>query len=215
MISFEHIILKVQQHVLFNDAMLRMAKGDKVVVRGPSGCGKSSLLKSAVGALPLGGGSIVIDGMELTSATVAGIRSRIAFIGQEPVLGADNVHDALMLPFGFKTHKGNRPSDARIYKTLEQLHLSRDILIKPCKQISGGEKQRIAVARALLLDKNIFLVDEVTSALDPQSREAVMSELFQPGITLLSVSHDPEWINACDRIVEIRDRQLVEVRHDH
>ncbi|NNJ70110.1 MAG: ATP-binding cassette domain-containing protein [Kiritimatiellales bacterium] len=210
MISFEHIMLKVQERTLFIDASLQIRPGEKVVVRGPSGCGKSSLLKCAVGALPAAEGIIRIDGTELKSATVAGIRSRIAYIGQEPVLGADRVRDALLLPFTFKTHRDRAPAEERISRTLDQLHLSSDILDKACKRISGGEKQRIAVARALLLDKCIFLVDEVTSALDPRSRDAVMAELFQPEITLLSVSHDPEWINACDRIVEIKNRQLQE-----
>ncbi|MEN8254317.1 MAG: ATP-binding cassette domain-containing protein [Verrucomicrobiota bacterium] len=210
MIGFKNITLKVHRQTLFDGASLHVAVGNKVVVRGASGSGKSSLLKCAVGALPTTGGSVRIDGLELSADTVAEIRGRIAFIGQEPVLGAENVRDALLLPFHFKAHCGNKPSDERISKLLERLHLSADILDKPSKRISGGEKQRIAVIRALLLDKTIFLADEVTSALDPESKAAVMAELFRPEITLLSVSHDPEWVDACDRIVEIVNNQLRE-----
>jgi putative ABC transport system ATP-binding protein len=211
MITFENITLKVHRQMLFDDATLHISAGDKLVVRGVSGSGKSSLLKCAVGALPLAGGSVHIDDLTLSADTVAKVRSHIAVIGQEPVLGAENVRDALQLPFHFKAHCDNPPSDERISQLLERLHLPTSILDKPCKRISGGEKQRIAIIRALLLNKTIFLADEVTSALDPESKTAVMAELFRPGITLLSVSHDPEWSVACGRVVEISNYQLAEV----
>ncbi|RKX36714.1 MAG: ABC transporter ATP-binding protein [Verrucomicrobia bacterium] len=210
MIKFDNITLQVHRQTLFDDATLRISSGEKLVVRGVSGSGKSSLLKCAVGALPLAGGSVRVGDLTLSADTVADIRARIAFIGQEPVLGTENVHDALLLPFHFKAHCENQPSDERVSQLLERLHLPANILDKPCKRISGGEKQRIAILRALLLNKTIFLADEVTSALDPESKIAVMAELFRPEITLLSVSHDPEWIAACDRIIDIENHQLIE-----
>jgi putative ABC transport system ATP-binding protein len=210
MIAYDNISIRVHQQTLFDVASLRVCSGEKVVVRGPSGCGKSSLIKSTVGAVPLVTGMICVEGIELSAETVSDIRARIAFIGQEPVLGAENVRDAILLPFSFKAHSAKRPPDDRIMELLERFHLSQAILDKPCSRISGGEKQRIAILRALLLAKTIFLADEITSALDPESRTAVMTELFRPEITLLSVSHDPEWINTCDRKIEIVDAQLKE-----
>ena len=210
MINFENITLNVQQQALLTDTNLHLDEGDKVAIRGASGCGKSSLLKCVVGALPIVEGSVLVNGLKLSPKTVATIRAQIAFIGQEPALGAENVQEALLLPFSYKAHRQNRPTDKRIFQTLERLHLSRDILNKSGKRISGGEKQRIAIARALLLDKTIFLADEVTSALDPESKLAVMKELFHPGITLLSVSHDPDWINKCTRVVSIDNHKLEE-----
>lgn len=210
MIEYDSITVQMHRQTLFERASLTIGEGEKVVVRGASGSGKSSLLKCAVGAIPLSAGSVRVAGTVLSAATVAGIRARIAFIGQEPVLGAERVGDALLLPFGFKAHRHNRPRDERIRELLAQLHLPANILDQSCARISGGEKQRIAIIRALLLNKTIFLADEVTSALDPASRAAVMDKLFSPGITLLSVSHDPEWINACNRIVEIEDKRLKE-----
>ena len=210
MIKFENISLIIHRQTLFSGASLQIGTGGKVVIKGPSGSGKSSLLKCAVGAFPIAEGSVRIDQWVLSADTVAAIRSRIAFIGQEPVLGADTVREALLLPFHFKAHSGNKPTDERISRLMERLRLPGTILEKPCKRISGGEKQRIAILRALLLNKSIFLADEVTSALDPESKAAVMNELFRPEITLLSVSHDPEWINACGRIITIEGAQLTE-----
>jgi putative ABC transport system ATP-binding protein len=211
MLVYENISIRVHRQMLFAGASLRIRAGEKVVLRGASGCGKSSLLKSTVGATPLTDGSIRVDALKLSAETVVTVRSRIAFIGQEPVLGAERVRDALLLPFTFKAHHDNVPTEDRIMEQLGRLHLSADILDKPCKRISGGEKQRIAIIRALLLDKTIFIADETTSALDPESRAAVMTELFRPEITLLSVSHDPEWITSCDRIIEIASGKLEEV----
>ena len=215
MIEFKNITLKVHQQTLLKQTNLHIIPNNKLVVQGLSGCGKSSLLKSVVGAFPIFGGSIQIDGMKLCAKNITKIRARIAFIGQEPVLGAKNVRDALLLPFSFKAHHGKEPSKNTIIKTLERLHLPPAILDKPSKRISGGEKQRIAIARALLLGKNIFLADEITSALDPKSKIAVMNELFRSGTTLLSVSHDPDWIERCDRMVEIKNRQLKEVIREY
>lgn len=214
MITYDNISIRVHRQTLFDGATLRIGAGEKVVLRGASGSGKSSLLKSTVGATPLEDGIIRVDGLKLSAETVTTIRGRISFIGQEPVLGAERVREALLLPFTFKTHRDHVPTEDRILQLIERLHLSANILDKPCARISGGEKQRVAIARALLLDKTIFLADEVTSALDPESRSAVMHELFRPEITLLSVSHDPEWINACDRIIEASSGQLQEAEHD-
>lgn len=211
MIKFENITLKVHQQTLLDQVRLNVNAGDKLVIRGPSGSGKSSLLKSAVGAFPMAGGSIFVDDLRLSAHTVSKIRGRIAFIGQEPALGAEQVRDALLLPFSFKAHQQTQPNEALIVQTLERMHLEPSILEKPAKRISGGEKQRIAIARALLLNKTIFIADEITSALDPESKQAVMTALFRPEITMLSVSHDPDWIKASGRIIEIKEKNLVEV----
>ena len=212
MITLENLTIRVGERTLVKRLNLHIAPHDKVVLRGPSGCGKSTLLLSIAGAIPLQEGSIRVNGKKLSTQTLSAIRSQIAFVGQEPVLGAERVRDALLLPFSFKAHHGQKPDQTTIQKQLHRLHLKSDILDKLCRHISGGEKQRIVLARALLLKKQIFLADEMTSALDPESKAAVMAELFRPEITLLSVSHDPDWIAACRRELVFEDQQLNEVR---
>ena len=98
MLEFSNITLRVHQQLLLEQVSLQIAAGDKVVIFGSSGSGKSSLLKTAVGALPLSGGKVCVEGTELSAQTVAEIRASIAVIGQEPELCAESVHEARLLP---------------------------------------------------------------------------------------------------------------------
>lgn len=210
MIRLDQVEICIPDRTLLSGVTLRIAAGDKLVLQGASGSGKSTLLKCIAGLMPIAAGTIEVDGIRLEAAQLDRIRSRIAFIGQEPVMGAGTVSDALLLPFTFKAHQSSRPGSRRVAEILARMQLPESILEQPTGRISGGEKQRIAIARALLIGKQIFLADEVTSALDPESKAAVMQELQRPDITLLSVSHDPDWVAGCSRVAAIRDAAVVE-----
>lgn len=95
---------------------------------------------------------------------------------------------------------------------MQRLQLSPDILRQESGRISGGEKQRIALARGLLLGKNLYLLDEITSALDAASKKAVFDVFSDAGLTVLSVTHDPDWMERCDRVFELEDGRLTERR---
>ncbi len=131
-------------------------------------------------------------------------------------MGAENVRDALLLPFQFKTHHENRPTDQQLIEVLQRLHLPADILGQESSRISGGEKQRIALARGLLLGKKVYLLDEVTSALDAESKQAVFDVFSDPDLTVLSVAHDPEWLVRCGIVIELEAGRLIEIkRHEN
>jgi putative ABC transport system ATP-binding protein len=161
------------------------------------------------GAVPATG-TVWFDGEILTAATLPRLRQKMAFIGQEPVLGAPGVREALLLPFSFRANRARIPSEARVQQVVESLLLSPEILDKQTAVISGGEKQRLAVARALLLEKTVFVLDEVTSALDPQSRRAVLTLFRHPELTLVSVSHDPEWLALGNRFFRVEKGRVTE-----
>lgn len=203
MIVFDKVCIQRGGKSIITNADFSVARGSHVVIAGPSGSGKSTLLMALMGAVAVCGGKLSIGNIVVNPATIAQVRSMVAFIGQEPELCADTVRAALKLPFSFRSNRGRVFNEEKTIKILENLKLDRDILEKRVSVLSGGEKQRVALVRALLLGKNIFLLDEVTSALDPESREAVMDRFLScSDCTILSVSHDSAWIGKCDITVD-------------
>ncbi len=215
-IRFDQVTVTVRDKTILSGLNFSLRAGEKTALCGKSGSGKSTVLKTLLGLLPLAGGTVYFQGQALSPAALSAIRSQTAYIGQEPVLGADTVRDALLLPFQFKAHRGHKPTDARLKEVLAQLQLSADILGQQSSRISGGEKQRVALGRGLLLGKNVYLLDEVTSALDFASKQAVFEVFTDPKLTVLSVAHDPDWLARCDRVLELEQGHLVqETHHDH
>lgn len=211
-IRFDRVSVTVRHATILSDISFALFPGEKAVFCGKSGSGKSSVLRTFIGLHALARGTVYFQETPLTPASVQSIRSSAAYIGQEPVLGAENVREALLLPFQFKTHRDRCPTEAQILDVMARLQLTADILKQPGSRISGGEKQRIALARGLLLGKNLYLLDEVTSALDAESKQAVFDVLSDPQLTVLSVAHDTEWLARCDRIFELESGRLVRER---
>ena len=202
LIQFDRVGVSIHGKVILAGISFDLNAGDKAVFRGKSGAGKSTVLKTLLGLYPFGG-TVSFLGKPLDKSVIAEIRRCAAYIGQEPVLGAETVRDALLLPFQFKAHSGNKPSESKLIEALRTLHLPEAILSQDCSRVSGGEKQRIALARGLLLGKSLYLLDEVTSALDVESKQAVFDVFADPRLTVLSVAHDPDWIHRCGRVFDL------------
>ena len=150
----------------------------------------------------------------MTPSSVQTIRNCAAYIGQEPMLGAENVREALLLPFQYKTHRDYQPTEAQLIEVLDRLQLPTAILNRVSSRISGGEKQRVALARGLLLGKQLYLLDEVTSALDTESKRVVLDVFSDTHFTVLSVTHDPDWMGHCGIIFELEAGQLTQVKRN-
>lgn len=207
MIKYDRVSFKVKGKTIVRNFSLDVKIGEKIVLTGPSGSGKSTILKLLIGAIIPTSGIITFDGHQLDNITIPSIRQKTAYVGQEPILAANSVKEALMLPFTFKAHRNSLPDKKKIFGLLEKLSLNSDILNQNISKISGGEKQRIALVRAMLLNKKIFLLDETTSALDPESKAAVISLLLTSDFTVLSISHDQKWIENCNRIITIENNK--------
>jgi putative ABC transport system ATP-binding protein len=203
MIRFERVCVTVQQKNILHDIRFNLSSGEKAALCGKSGSGKSSILKTVMGLHVLQSGAVYVRNELLNARSIYAIRNRIAYIGQEPMLGAEDVREALLLPFRFDAHRAQLPEQSRLLEVLQRLQLPTDILDAKCSRISGGEKQRIALARGLLLDKRLYLLDEVTSALDRDSKQAVFEVFADPQLTVLSVTHDPDWLGYCQTIFEL------------
>ncbi|WP_340122187.1 ABC transporter ATP-binding protein [Methylobacter svalbardensis] len=211
-IRFDQVSVTSHKKILLANISFRLFTGEKAVLCGKSGSGKSSVLRTLLGLHPLKSGTVYFQENPLTPESVQTIRSCTAYIGQEPILGAENVREALLLPFQYKIHRGHQPTQAQLIEVLQRLQLPENILDQDSNRISGGEKQRIALARGMLLGKKLYLLDEVTSALDADSKQVVFEVFSDPQLTVLSVAHDPEWLERCDIIFELEAGRLTEVR---
>lgn len=195
--------------ILLQEINLMLPQGGKAVIIGPSGSGKSSLLAVINGMLAPLKGRVCCSGIEVKPDTLSRLRQTLAMIEQEPVLAADKVEEALLLPFSFRLNSQlPKPGREELESVLTEFDLPIHILEQACSELSGGEKQRIAVARIKLLKRQIILADEATSALDDRSCEEVLNYLLTPGLTVLAVSHDPRLIARFPLVFEVKDHSI-------
>jgi putative ABC transport system ATP-binding protein len=195
----------------------KIQRGDMVAAMGPSGCGKSTLLNIIGGLDRPSEGSVVVDGVELSSLDDNALtrlrREKIGFIFQFfnllPTLTAiENVALPLHL-----AGKGKKGSAARARELLKIVGLEDRQDHLP-DELSGGEQQRVAMARALALSPPLILADEPTGNLDSESGRQVLV-LFkrlqsQFKTTVLMVTHDSTAAGFCDRIIRMRDGSLLD-----
>jgi putative ABC transport system ATP-binding protein len=198
-----------------NGVSFKVLDGDYVAIIGPSGSGKSTLMNQ-IGALDRPtSGRVVIDGVnisELSSAELANIRNqKIGFVFQSfnlinRISAVENVEIPLLV-----TNKSPRERREKAILMLEKMGLGGKVNKKP-NQLSGGEQQRVAVARALSTDPKIILGDEPTGNLDSKNTAHVMEILEQfhreAGKTLLLITHNMEVANRARRIISIRDGKI-------
>lgn len=196
---------------------LKVNAGEFVAVMGPSGCGKSTLLHLVGGLDRPSEGSVTIDGKsiaEMSDDTLTEMRRRkIGFVFQFynliPVL---NAAENAALPV---TLDGVRPAEAkkRAVAWLERFGLGDRLNNRP-DQLSGGEQQRVAVARALVAEPALILADEPTGNLDTRSGDEVAGLLRdvskQYGRTVVMVTHDPRIAAYADRIIFLKDGKIVD-----
>ena len=171
MVRFDRVTVQYNENPIIKNISFSVEQHERIVIYGKSGSGKSTILTTIVGAhIPIQG-IVYFNKKALSPGIILRVRRAVSFIGQEPALGAETIREALLLPFSYRINRAKIPQKERICETLEKLRLDPEILDRNSSVVSGGEKQRIAIARALLQDKNVFLVDEITSALDTESKK--------------------------------------------
>ena len=173
-----------------------LQQGEHLAIFGPSGCGKTSLLQVLAGLRPAASGSFHWQSQLIDASKLMWWRQQFCYLPQQPVMGAEEVGQVLRLPWQLKAMKSEVPDDQQCLSVLGKLALSHQ-LDQPVSQLSGGEKQRLAIARAILMARPLWLLDEPTSALDPASRNRVIALLSELGVTSVSISHDPLWLESC------------------
>jgi UDP-glucose/iron transport system ATP-binding protein len=195
MIKLENINLKLKEQPIFINLNLHIIKNKKILLKMPSGAGKSTLLKLIMGYIPKDSGKIFIDGELLEQNNVDALRQKFAYIGQNIFFTEESVEKYIDLIFSFQKNKKINLSKSNLYELLEKFDLDKRILKKSPSLLSGGEKQRIALILVLLLDREIFLLDEVTSGLDHDLKIKVIEIIKDLNKTIIISSHDNQWLD--------------------
>ncbi len=202
---------------VLRDVTLTVGKGDVVSLIGPSGSGKSTLLRVLVGLLRPTSGEVLIDGTAIDYGSARSVRlarDRMAIVFQQYNLfqNMDTLRNVTIAPIKIKRRKrAEVETEAR--RILAKVGLADKTHAYP-DELSGGQQQRVAIARALTLRPEILLLDEVTSALDPELVGEVLDTirgLAAEGMTMLVVSHEMAFVREVStRIVMMDKGQIVE-----
>ncbi|WP_318471445.1 ABC transporter ATP-binding protein [Photobacterium leiognathi] len=175
-------------------------QGQHLAISGVSGCGKSSLLQVIAGLKAPQSGTVTFNKQLIEVKALNFWRQNICYFPQQAVMGGECVRDVLHLPWRLRaiTHLPV-PSDELCLSALSQAGITV-LLDKSIDTLSGGEKQRVAIARGMLMQRNVWLMDEPTSALDPAGRDRIIQLLSELSIICVSVSHDPVWLSKASQI---------------
>jgi polar amino acid transport system ATP-binding protein len=194
---------------------LGLSKGEVVALIGPSGSGKSTILRVLMGLTAPTGGQVLIDGAAVdyrNAGSVRAARDRMAIVFQQYNLfqNMDVLRNVTIAPVKIKG-RPRREVEAEAQRLLAKVGLADKHHAYP-DELSGGQQQRVAIARALALRPEILLLDEVTSALDPELVNEVLDAirgLAADGMTMLIVSHEMAFVREVASRVVMMDKGMV------
>ncbi len=201
---------------IFTDAHMEVKKGQSVGIMGPSGAGKSTIVDILLGLLHVQAGEITCDGVNIFDNYPSWL-AKIGYIPQSIYLIDESIRDNIA--FGIDA---DRIDDKRIWEVLEEAQLKEFVEELPDGldttigdrgvRISGGQRQRLGIARALYHNPEILVFDEATSALDTDTEKAVMDAInsFHGRKTMVIIAHRLNTIAKCDVIYKVEDEKIME-----
>ena len=208
-INIKNLTKKYKEHMILNTFDLRINEGEMIAITGKSGSGKTTLL-NIIGLIEEydKGDYYFYDHLNIkpnSKLATEMIRNHINYLFQNfALIDDDSILNNLLIGLEFKNlSKSEKLSEIQI--ALEKVGIDKDVKTK-ISALSGGEQQRVAIARTILKEGNLILADEPTGSLDEENKEIVMSllkELNNEGKTIIIVTHDPYVADQCDRIIPL------------
>ncbi|HVZ81607.1 MAG TPA: ABC transporter ATP-binding protein [bacterium] len=205
-VEFKDVTFTYRKRPILNGFTLKVPAHQRVAVVGPSGAGKTTLIRLLYRLYDLERGSIRIDGEDIAGVTQASLRESLSMVPQECILFDDSLYNNI----AFSNPKAGRKEVfaamrfAQLDKFIESLpNKEKTIVGERGVKLSGGEKQRVSIARALLADKKMLILDEATSSLDSETEFAIQKALkgLMKGRTCILIAHRLSTIMSADIIV--------------
>jgi len=204
---------------VLSGADIAVRRGEMVGIVGASGAGKTTLVNLLLGLLAPGEGTLSIDGQAVADeAARARLRATVAYVAQAPFVADDTLRANITLGV-----RAGDVDEARLAEAVAAAQLGPVVAALPdgletvlgerAARLSGGEAQRVGIARALYLDRPILVLDEATSALDPWTEAALLAALapLRARKIIIAISHRPEALAGCDRVWRVADGTVTEL----
>ena len=199
LISYKNVEICQEEQIILRDVNLDVTSGEMIYLLGRVGSGKSSLMKTLYAELPIEGDRADVLGYDLLSIKrrdIPYLRRKVGVVFQDFQLLSDrNVEDNLLFVLQATGWKDKQLMRNNIHDVLLQVGMAEKAYKMP-HQLSGGEQQRVVIARALLNAPGLILADEPTGNLDPETSRGIMELLYsisQAGMTVIMSTHNPLW----------------------
>jgi peptide/nickel transport system ATP-binding protein len=222
-VDLAHVSRRFGTHVAVDDVSFRLGLRELTGVVGESGSGKSTLARMVSGLLAPTSGQVTVAGADVTSimrdrGRRRAFRRRVQFIPQDTTTSFDplrTLRDAVTLPARVLLGLDRDEAEARVDAMLDQLQLDRNLAARRPHEVSGGQRQRFAIARALIVEPEYLICDEIVSALDVSVQGSILNFVKDycetRGAGVLFISHGlPATAFLADRIIVMRDGVVVE-----
>lgn len=208
MIELKDVSFSYDNKLIINNLSLNIKKGDKIGIMGESGCGKSTLLRLMAGLYRTDKGTVTVDG----ESDPQDISRKVSVVMQSPMLLPLSIYDNITM--------GHKYPDSHVKKVVKMARLSSWIETLPegihtylgdrADELSGGQAQRIAIARAMCKNSEVLLLDEPASALDSENSASVLEAIMEYATdkTVVHVTHQAKHLEGYTKIYVLRNGEL-------
>jgi UDP-glucose/iron transport system ATP-binding protein len=203
----EKVTFSVDDKRILSELDISIFRGKITLITGPSGSGKSTLLKLLGSLISATSGNLQYQNQSIQGFNPIEYRSKVILIGQKPFLVNGSVRDNMLIPFELKVNKDKHPIGDEFKIYLNRFGLSDEYLNMDAAKLSGGEGQRVALARGLALQPETLLLDEPTSALDLASESKVVQYLngIKADTSIVIVTHSPSYLKVANQVIVLKE----------
>ena len=215
-IKYCELTYSYNSHKLFDKLNLTIKQGEKVLLCGPSGSGKSTLVKLLMRYIEIPFGSIMINNIDINHYHLNNLRNRITYISQQEFLFSSSIYNNIVMNRDIKEEELEKVAKVTLVnKIIEKEQLKYQKLIEENGfNFSGGERQRIILARSLLKDSDIYILDEALNQIDIENERKILNNIFKylKNKTIIVISHRFNNQELFDRVIKINKGKIDEIK---